>query len=153
MKPILDACCGGRMMWHQKSDPDTVYMDARIVDDHVFYGANHRFNVTPDIVGDFRRMPFPDDTFRAVVFDPPHIPGATSFTALKYGTLTETWREDIAAGFRECFRVAESGALVIFKWSERSIPWREVRPLAGREPLFGDRSGRLGNTHWQVYCA
>src|SRR5436305_626016 len=29
-----------------------------------------------DVVGDFRRMPFPDAAFDLVVFDPPHLPHA-----------------------------------------------------------------------------
>lgn len=153
MKPTLDACCGGRMMWHAKRDPNTVYMDMRVIERHVFYGKDRQFEVQPDVVGDFRAMPFPDDSFSSVVFDPPHVPGATSFMALKYGSLGEEWKSDISAGFRECFRVCEPGGLVIFKWSEVRVPWREVRPLAGRDPIFGQRGGRAGNTHWQVYRA
>ena len=52
----------------------------------------------PDVVGDFRDMPFEDETFRLVVFDPPHLlhAGDDSWLAKKYGVLNEsTWREDI----------------------------------------------------------
>jgi hypothetical protein len=31
-KTILDATCGGRMMWFNKNHPQSVYMDRRIVD-------------------------------------------------------------------------------------------------------------------------
>ena len=30
-------------------------------------------NVDPDVVADFRDMPFEDDVFDMVVFDPPHL--------------------------------------------------------------------------------
>ena len=29
MKKILDACCGSRMCWFDKDNPDTVFMDWR----------------------------------------------------------------------------------------------------------------------------
>ena len=32
-----------------------------------------RIKVDPDIVGDFRAMPFDDESFRLVVLDPPHL--------------------------------------------------------------------------------
>src|SRR5205823_4107398 len=34
-----------------------------------------------DVVGDFRRMPFPDAAFDLVVFDPPHLPHAQDSAA------------------------------------------------------------------------
>lgn len=40
-------------------------------------------------------MPFNDDQFNLVVFDPPHLikAGKQSWLALKYGKLNEDWRE------------------------------------------------------------
>lgn len=29
MKPILDACCGSRMFWFDRTNPDVVFMDRR----------------------------------------------------------------------------------------------------------------------------
>ena len=48
-----------------------------------------KFVVEPDIVGDFRDMPFKDEEFDMVVFDPPHLTkiGDKSFLAIKYGKL------------------------------------------------------------------
>lgn len=29
MKPVLDACCGSRMFWFDRQNPDVVFMDRR----------------------------------------------------------------------------------------------------------------------------
>ena len=59
MKPILDACCGGRMFWHDKKQPGVVFADCRETET-VRLSSGQRFAVQPDIVCDFRAMPFPD---------------------------------------------------------------------------------------------
>lgn len=153
-RPILDACCGGRMFWHDKNAPGVVFMDIRVLPD-VQMTNRQTFGIRPSVVGDFRAMPFADETFRMVVFDPPHLNnlGQDSYMALKYGRLFNTWRDDIAAGFRECFRVLAPGGFLIFKWSEVRVPFLEAIALAGKHPLFGDRRGVKGNTHWQVFAA
>lgn len=151
-KPILDACCGGRMMWHNKRQPGVVFMDCRTVEPT--YLTNRQwFSVKPDVVGDYRTMPFPDDTFRMVVFDPPHLTRLTetAYMALKYGRLFDTWRDDLAHGFRECFRVLDPAGFLIFKWSGTRIPLAEVVDLADRSPMFGDRSGKNA-THWLTFA-
>lgn len=70
-KQILDVCCGSRMFWFDKSNPHTVFMDNRVLHDILCDGR--KLDIEPDIVGDFRNIPFDDDTFRMVVFDPPHL--------------------------------------------------------------------------------
>ena len=62
-----------------------------------------KVNVNPDVVGDFRDMPFDDETFNLVVFDPPHLKwaGQNSIMRSQYGQLDKvTWSEDLAKGFR-----------------------------------------------------
>lgn len=70
-KPILDACCGSRMFWYNKSDPRTLFMDNRELDTTLCDGRS--LVVAPDVVADFRNMPFADETFHLVIFDPPHL--------------------------------------------------------------------------------
>lgn len=101
--------------------------------------------IKPDVVGDFREMPFSDGEFRLVVFDPPHLihAGESSWLAKKYGKLDrKTWRDDLKAGFRECFRVLEPGGVLVFKWCEDQVSTAEVLKLASHEPLFGHRRGK-----------
>lgn len=101
--------------------------------------------IKPDVIGDFRAMPFGDGAFRLVVFDPPHLlhAGENSWLAKKYGKLNkETWREDLKAGFRECFRVLELDGILVFKWCEEQVSTAEVLKLSIRKPLFGHRRGK-----------
>lgn len=153
-KFILDACCGGRMFWFDKHQENTIYMDNRE------YGPEKLVNratleVKPDIVADFRAMPFEDSTFSLVVFDPPHMfrVGDNSYMAKKYGKLDgETWRDDIKKGFEECMRVLKPQGVLIFKWNETRIPVGEVLKLAPVQPLFGNRAnGANLKTHWLVF--
>ena len=70
-KKILDACCGARMMWFDKACADAVFMDIR--DEELTACDGRSIEVKPDIIGDFRDMPFDDESFRLVVLDPPHL--------------------------------------------------------------------------------
>lgn len=71
MPKILDACCGAKMFWFDRENPDVVYMDERRLETTLCDGRT--LIIEPDVVGDFRQMPFPDGTFSLVVFDPPHL--------------------------------------------------------------------------------
>lgn len=67
----------------------------------------------------------------------------------KYGVLNkDTWRTDIAAGFREALRVLKPGGTLIFKWNETQIRTSEILALTNQKPLFGHPSGKKGGTHW-----
>ena len=148
MKPILDACCGSRMFWFNKEHEDVLYMDNRKFKDTLCDGRT--LEVNPDIIADFRDMPFEDDTFHLVVFDPPHLlkAGENSWLAKKYGKLEETWPFDIRQGFSECMRVLKPFGTLIFKWNEDQIKLNEVLDAIGYEPLFGDKRAK---THWLVF--
>ncbi|MGJ0995498.1 class I SAM-dependent methyltransferase [Enterococcus casseliflavus] len=148
MFKILDACCGSRMFWFDKENPNVTYMDIR--QEYEELGTGHVVNVNPDIVGDFRDMPFESDTFDMVVFDPPHLihAGDNSWLAKKYGKLDELWPEDIRQGFAECMRVLKPNGSLIFKWNEDQISLQEVLAAIGEQPLFGNKRSK---THWLVF--
>jgi hypothetical protein len=157
-KYILDACCGGRMFWFNKQHPNAIYIDNRTAPKgHVSGNPGHTVN--PDLIMDFRSMDFPDATFKLVVFDPPHFSfnGPGGYIGKKYGTLDKkTWREDLKAGFDECWRVLHDHGVLVFKWSEepgkkRSIPVGDVISLFGRQPLFGHNTGSKSATHWLCF--
>ena len=148
-KAVLDACCGSRMFWFDKSHPAVVYMDNRELEDVLCDGR--KLMVRPDVVGDFREMPFADGSFRLVVFDPPHLlrAGAKSWLARKYGTLNrDTWQDDLRLGFAECFRVLKPEGVLVFKWNEEQVKIGEVLKLTQMRPLFGQRAGK---THFLVF--
>ncbi|WP_368111672.1 methyltransferase [Bacteroides nordii] len=146
-KIILDACCSARSMWFNKNHPDTLYMDIRKENLIV---AGKKWNVYPDVVADFRNMPFEDNSFKLVVFDPPHIKNITenAIMAQKYGRLFSSWEIDLKAGFDECMRVLEPYGILIFKWNEANIKVSKILEVLKCQPLFGHPTNKNGTTHW-----
>jgi hypothetical protein len=139
------------MMWFDKQNPDVVYGDKR-AETHVLCDGR-TLRIEPDVLLDFTELPYADDTFKLVVFDPPHLrqAGPKSWMVAKYGKLSETWQEDIRKGFSECFRVLAGSGVLVFKWNETQIKLREVLELAPCKPLFGNTSGKKAGTHWIVF--
>ena len=155
-KPILDPCCSGRMFWYDKQNPHVEFCDKRVVPKMmVGKGRNARaFECNPDTVADFKRLPFDDETFHLVVFDPPHLLRAgkeNSYMAQKYGILPQDWETEIHAGFHECMRVLKPFGTLIFKWNEVQITVTQIKKAIGADPLFGHISGKKSNTHWMCF--
>lgn len=147
-KPILDACCGSRMFWFNKKNDKVVYMDNRQLKDTLCDGR--KLEVNPDVIADFRDIPYPDKSFKLVVFDPPHLikAGENSWLAKKYGKLSDTWKEDINQGFNECMRVLDDYGVLIFKWNEDQVKLKDVLKVIDKEPLFGNKRSK---THWLAF--
>lgn len=154
-KIILDACCGGRQFWFDKENPHVLFADIRVMPPkEVGSGKDVRIRkCLPDKVMDFRNMDFPDQTFKLVVFDPPHLfLGENSYMAQSYGRLDKmTWQDDLKKGFAECFQVLKDEGVLIFKWNESDVPLKEVLKLTPYEPLFGHPSGKAQKTHWVCF--
>jgi SAM-dependent methyltransferase len=134
------------MMWFDKHHKSTVFCDIRSEEIELCDGRI--YSVAPDIIADFRDIPFPDRTFSLVVFDPPHLTnvGETSYMRHKYGFLDKGWKKLISKGFEECFRVLKLDGVLIFKWSDSQIPVGQVVKLSPYSPLFGTRKGK--NSIW-----
>lgn len=149
---ILDACCGSRMFWYERNEPHTTYMDIRKEIIHYKDRQLERITeINPDVIGDFRNMPFPDATFDLVIFDPPHLikAGKKSWLAKKYGTLDlMSWKSDIQQGFSECLRVLNPNGVLLFKWNEDQIPFKEVLKVIPKQPILGDKKSK---TKWSVF--
>ena len=77
--PILDMTAGSRMFWWDKDNKNVVFADRRY--EEYYLGTYHTKDgekprkciVHPDIIADFRQLPFADNTYYMVVFDPPHL--------------------------------------------------------------------------------
>lgn len=147
------------MMWFDRTNPDVVFGDQRhevlTLTDRSHGNANgvRTLRIEPDVLMDFRALPYPDGTFKLVSFDPPHLvrAGPKSWLAAKYGKLGPNWRDDLRQGFSECFRVLDDDGVLIFKWCEAQVKVRDVLALTPITPLFGHPTGRKGLTHWLVF--
>jgi SAM-dependent methyltransferase len=148
---ILDPACGSKMFWFDKDSADVVFGDVRR-ESHTLCDGR-QLVIRPDVQMDYTALPFAAEQFSMVVFDPPHLRnvGLNSWMARKYGKLFADWRDNIRAGFDECFRVLAPGGTLIFKWNETQIPVKNVVELAGVKPLFGHMSGKNSKTHWLCF--
>lgn len=151
VKSVLDPCCGAKMCWFQKESVDTVFLDNR-KESHILCDGR-TFVVAPDAIADFRQLPFPDESFNLVLFDPPHLhtAGQSSWLAKKYGKLDKSWKGYLSAGFNECWRVLRYGGTMIFKWNETQIKVKEVLSCFSQTPLFGHTTTQRLNTHWMTF--
>ena len=145
------------MFWFDRQNPNAVFVDKRrethTLPDVSSAGGNRRIEINPDIVADFTSLPFPDNTFALVVFDPPHLVrnGKKGWLAKKYGKLEGDWKEELRLGFSECFRVLRPEGTLIFKWNEHDVPVSQILALTPAKPLFGNRCGKTSKSHWVVY--
>ena len=131
MKLILDPASSMRSFYFDKKDPRVLFGDIREDETHLLTNGQ-TIKIKPDEVMDFRAIPYPDESFQAVIFDPPHMLRLSekSWMRKKYGVLdSENWRDDITKGFAECFRVLKTNGTLVFKWNEVSIPLKEVLGL------------------------
>lgn len=148
MKPVIDVCCGSRMFWFNKEDDRALFMDKRALETTLCDGRS--LEVKPNVIGDFRNMEFDDGSFHLVVFDPPHLlkAGDDSWLAKKYGKLSDDWKNDLKAGFKECFRILKTNGTLIFKWNEEQVRLAEILKLTPEKPLFGHKRQK---THFIVF--
>lgn len=153
-KIVLDACCGSRMMWFDKNNPLALFVDNRA---EVLTAKDRdkirTIEIKPDVIADFTDLPFEDNSFHIVVFDPPHLKtlGETSWMAKKYGKLPKDWQIVISKGFEECMRVLKTNGTLIFKWNESEIKASEVLSAIRYTPLFGHTTGRQSKTIWMCF--
>lgn len=154
---VLDACCGSRMFWFDRKDPRATFIDKRR-ETHMLRDSSNRngerlLMVDPDYIADFTAIPWPDESFYLVVFDPPHLVrnGKSGWLAKKYGKLEGDWREELRKGFAECFRVLKPSGTLVFKWNETDVPVSDILSLTPELPLFGNRCGKSAKSHWIVF--
>lgn len=157
-KKILDVTCGSRTIWFEKNHPSAIYCDKRNEELYGIWKSTNRQSkrsciVHPDVIADFTDLPFEDNSFSLVVWDPPHLRnvGETSWTYKKYGKLDENWPQMLHDGFKECMRVLKPDGVLIFKWAETQIPALDVWKAIGQKPLFGHHSGKKMGTFWACF--
>ncbi len=154
-KFILDACCGPKFMWFNKNHPNTLYIDIR-KEEKGFIEKRPNCKIDPDIIADFRSLPFKDKSFKLVVWDPPHIIRknySKHDMTLKYGILDkESWPYDYKKGFSEIWRVLEDHGVLIFKFNDNTLKMKDVLKLFPVEPLFGNTISSKKGSHTKWFC-
>lgn len=145
---ILDITAGNRSTWFWKDCPYATFVDKRKEEFDV-YGQH--ININPDVVCNWDDLPFEDESFDLVYFDPPHLfNGNHSIMAKKYTTLNpKTWKQDLLNGFNEAYRVCKTGGFLLFKWCEGCRRITEI-DFGDWKKLFGTRTGKSGNTIWII---
>ena len=149
-KFIIDVCCGSRMFWFDKKQPNTLFCDIRSYEKGFIDNRPNR-ELHPDMICDYRKLPFDDKSFKLVVIDPPHLIGRPDSCRMikTYGCLNaETWQSDIKRGFNEAWRVLDDYGILIFKWNDASKKRSELLSILGKQPLFGHPNGSKIPTHW-----
>ena len=154
MKPVLDATAGNRHMWGKNKYPEGV----------IFMDKEPNLRIPPDIVAEWDSIPFPDDYFHCVIFDPPHIfsetsqfnknPKASPHGANKipgwYGAF-KSKRDavvQIHGAQKEFARVAPR---MCFKWNEASMKLHSVLTLFDCwiiQFIVPLKSNRISGTFW-----
>ncbi len=153
MKLILDPASSMRSFYFDKKDKRVLFGDIRVKETHLLTNGQ-TIHIEPDEVMDFRAIPYSDEAFKVVVFDPPHMLNLSekSWMRKKYGVLDkETWQDDLTKGFAECFRVLKDEGTLIFKWNEVSIPLKDILTLTPYKPVLGHPSGKRMGTHWVLF--
>lgn len=151
-KTILDMCCGSRMFYFDKHDPNVLFTDIREYHDTLCDGR--KLDVQPDMIADCTALPFEDETFNMVVFDPPHLQkvGQNSWLCKKYGKLPENWQAFINDSIHEGMRVLKTGGTLIFKWNEQQIKVGDVlKAIKDYKPIFGHRTTIKNQTIWMTF--
>ena len=112
---MLDVTAGNRMLWPNKNPPNTVFLDKET-----------KLAFPPDVFGAWSFLPFRDDAFNCIMFDPPHLifmgpkskhrdpKDKKNWWGINWPNRTSLLRSIISAQ-REFARV---GKRLIFKWGE-----------------------------------
>lgn len=165
MQMILDATAANRHMWTTKNPENVVFMD-----------REPGLRIKPDILADFRYLPFQEGVFSFVVFDPPHLIQSStelrskwlhsdpfegrsaffekgSYPRKTYGSWWgffksgQEMRENIMLATNEIHRVTMSDGLLHFKWNNSMSKAMGVIGSFGRNWLELYRTDRQTGTH------
>ena len=150
-KFILDACCGGRMMGFEKKHKNALYCDIRSIEKGTIQHEN--WECKPDIIADYKDLPFEDESFNLILWDIPHlIKDGTGIINKKYGHLGENWESDTTKGFNCIWKKLKNNGVLIFKYNDLNIKVSEMLKLFHTKPLFGTISKKgVNNTYFFTF--
>ena len=109
--------------------------------------------IKPTIQADNRALPFKDEIFEMVLYDPPHMINNIESSELQhtYSVLNPvTWIIDMSSSIKELFRVLKPKGIFIFKWAENSKTIKEALKLFPIDPLFGSNPLNPQHKTWWI---
>lgn len=132
MKPVLDATAGNRHIWGKNKYPEGV----------IFLDKEPNLRIPADVIATWDNIPYPDDYFHCIIFDPPHVfslssmynrdpqarPNGSKRIPGWYGAFKNR-REavlQIHGAQKEFARLAQR---MCFKWNEASMKIQNVLTL------------------------
>ena len=147
---VLDPCCGSRKFYFDKKSEVVLYGDIR--EDSYVQCDGRTLEIAPDQQMDVTDLPFEDESFSLVIFDPPHLRnvGESSYMGQAYGRLPPDVAKFLKSGFDECWRVLKPNGTLIFKWGAKDFKLPFVLQTIGRKPLLGNRKPAT-ETYWIVF--
>lgn len=159
-KTVLDATTGGKHIWHadHKDADRVVFTDRRAVPEGEIE-QQPNWSVRPDVKADYRHLPFKDDSFDLVCFDPPHrvsdggMETISGIIETKYGALhAESWQADLRDAFVELWRVLNPGGTLTMKWNDAMREDASVLEQLPESPLYGTNTEKDSTaTSWWVF--
>ena len=151
-REVLDACCGGKHWWFDKSDIRIMALDIRSEPKGTI-SLQPNWSVEPDVIGSYCDMPFDDETFYLVLWDIPHkLRYDKGLITKKYGFLGENWANETQQGFNECWRVLKQGGTLVFKWNDLDVKVSTMLNLFHTRPIAGTITKKgVNNTYFIVF--
>lgn len=134
-------------MWLDKNNQETVFIDKKR-------------EVNPTILAAWQSLPFKNETFDLVLFDPPHHVRREHWKPLEmyktFGCLMEdSWSKDLKEAFKELFRVLKQEHFLIFKWNSHDKKLKDVLSCSENKALFCQQSTGFGTkkeaTYWVCF--
>ena len=153
-KFILDACCGCKFIWIDKNNPYVIYNDVRR-EKKGFLERRKNLEINPNSNYDFRKLPFKDNRFKLIVFDPPHLLGKMDKSTLKacYGVLNkDNYMDVLSDGIKELWRVLDDYGILFFKFNNIHIDFEVLISLFPTKPLFQTSTNRSKNCESRWFC-
>jgi len=121
---ILDACCGGKTMyqgWDKNLGDQLISIDIRKLPARKWVGGEgwkrNMPPIEPTIQADMNYLPFREQMFDAIIFDPPHLQtNIKAFMGELYGGWTKTEARKIMVAVNSEFaRVLKPQGLILMK--------------------------------------
>lgn len=167
-KHVLDATSSFRRAWFpvNRNHPAVVFLDKRSDEELARdWVERSKHDIIPrpplnfsnlTVQGDFCHLPYPDNYFCHIHFDPPHLYriGKSSMYCKLFGKLDkETWRSVLGQAAKELWRVLAIYGTLNFKWNDRDIKASEVLALFPVSYLYGNSSshGQKSCTGWYTF--